>query len=66
MTRDLLRETVLAIGAAAFVIVMAVGLAVILTGCASIEGSGFQNSGAHHRPACVTRDARGNEDWRSC
>jgi len=63
MTRDLLRETVIAIGAAAFVIVMAFGLAVILTGC---EGAGFENTGRRSTPACVTRDARGNEDWRSC
>lgn len=63
MSRELMRETVRAIGTAALVIVFFVGLAVMLTGC---EGAGFENTGRRHAPACVTRDARGNEVWRSC
>lgn len=38
----------------------------LLSGCVSIEGSGFSNSGAYQRPACVQKDSRGNERWYSC
>lgn len=38
----------------------------LLAGCASVDGAGFTNTGQARRPACVTRDARGNEVWRSC
>ena len=38
----------------------------LLAGCASVDGAGFANTGKPQRPACVTRDARGNEVWRSC
>ena len=30
------------------------------------DGAGFYNSGKPSRPACVERDSRGNERWRSC
>lgn len=38
----------------------------LLAGCETIDGAGFANTGHARRPACVERDARGNEDWRSC
>lgn len=38
----------------------------LLYGCARDDGPSFSNTGHALRPACVTRDARGNEVWRSC
>ena len=38
----------------------------LLSGCASFEGAGFDNPGKHSRPACMYRDARGHEVWRDC
>lgn len=52
--------------AALLVAVVAVIGFFLLSGCDRIEGAGFENSGRRSLPACVTRDARGNEDWRSC
>ena len=38
----------------------------LLAGCETIDGAGFTNTGRQSAPACVERDARGNERWRSC
>lgn len=38
----------------------------LLAGCETMDGAGFANTGHARRPACVERDARGNEVWRSC
>jgi len=38
----------------------------ILSGCGTTDGPGFQNFGKYSRPACVERDSKGNENWRSC
>lgn len=38
----------------------------LLSGCASVEGAGFTNNGQPSRPACVERDGRGHERWRTC
>lgn len=50
------------VGCAAVTLILIFGLA----GCSSIEGAGFENRGAHSDPACMSRDARGHEVWRSC
>lgn len=38
----------------------------LIAGCARDDGPSFSNTGQARRPACVERDARGNEVWRSC
>lgn len=37
-----------------------------LAGCVSREGAGFENRGKQSRPACMHRDTRGHEIWRTC
>ena len=38
----------------------------LLSGCSTVDGAGFENTGHARRPDCVHRDARGNEVWRTC
>lgn len=38
----------------------------LLSGCGTTDGPGFHNSGKPSRPACVERDAKGNERWHTC
>ena len=38
----------------------------VLGGCTRGDGPSFSNPGKASRPACVERDRRGNETWRSC
>lgn len=66
MAKELMIETLKALAFAAMLGVILVGVAV-LSGCSgTYDGDGFYNSGRPARPACVEKDARGNERWFSC
>jgi hypothetical protein len=48
------------------IISFAVVAYLLLAGCVSTEGAGFENRGKQSRPACMHRDTRGHEVWRTC
>lgn len=50
--------------AAIFVAMCIVGY-LLINGC-SDEGAGFRNTGRQPQKACMERDSRGNEIWRTC
>lgn len=58
---DLLYKAVILILASSAVVCY-----LLLNGCSQGDGPGFENSGKPSRPACVERDAKGNETWGSC
>lgn len=51
------QETLRFLIMAAIYALVLVGAAFILTGCASVEGAGFENSGRHTKPV-VCREVR--------